>query len=119
VEPRFSDHQKLLRSRVQQVYEGSSFYSAAYSAASNLARQGQSVGVLDYSVITRDDPTGMMGDGDNTQTAEVGFSNRSDPRTDSNSGFDSSPWRHSGAGSGTYEQAYRGRANAYMGRPLR
>ena len=115
VNPSTGDHQKFLRLRVQDVYSGSSKYSDAHSKAKDLAQKGEDIGVLDAGTITRDND---MGNGDDTKSAEVGFSTKTSPQTSGNSGFDASPWNQKGASNDTYKQAHQNRTNAYMGREL-
>jgi hypothetical protein len=102
----------VLGDRVQTVYMATpSMYQAAMKAA-QVAQAGSNAGVLQALIIQIDGSTG-----DSTATPEIGFSKKAAPEVSGNRGFDSSPWKSAGAvGVGTYEQAYNGRTNAYLGR---
>jgi hypothetical protein len=101
----------ILTKRVQAAYEGSDKYMQAHTKAYQLAQKGQSADVLDATVITQD--AARMG-GDDTKTAEVGFSKSANPNID---GYESSPWNRQAA-SGTYQSAYNARQRSYMGGSL-
>jgi hypothetical protein len=114
VEPNASGRGKVLQSRVNSVYSIPSL-----PAVAKAVQYVNSASQILSPIVFVDDRTDM-GLGDDTATAEVGFSTSSSrPQTSGNSGFDASPWRHKGArGDDTYQQVYNRRANTYMGRPL-
>jgi len=113
VEPELESHKRAqvpLWARVQTVYENTPSLGAAVNAARAFVEGAPDVFNTD---ILKD----KNHQGDDTATAEVGFSTTPFPRTQINPPFDSSPWLTEGARGGPYYKTWLGRKSTYMGLP--